>query len=188
MIFAKGLYFVVERAAEPLSNRLEGYAARSASFRQLCGYVANNFNRIEFNKQQRRQSRMAMLSGDAWVEADELIEEPSLSEAEATKIGCELLGEGTVLLLAGGVLLHQTLAENAQEAEQDARTRRNEDRLDELEARWRSVDELAARIGELEAEAAAAGAAAAACAVALRSQRESTGSNWWFTRRRASQA
>ena len=49
-------------------------------------------------------------------------------------------------------------------------------------------DELAARIGELEAEAAAAGAAAAACAVALRSQRESTGSNWWFTRRRASQA
>ena len=186
MIFAKVLYFVVERAAEPLSNRLEGYAARSASFRQLCGYVANNFNRIEFNKQQRRQSRMAMLSGDAWVEADELIEEPSLSEAEATKIGCELLGEGTVLLLAGGVLLHQTLAENAQEAEQDARTRRNEDRLDELEARWQSVDSLAARIGELEAAAAAP--AAAACAVALRSQRESTGSNWWFTRRRASQA
>ena len=86
------------------------------------------------------------------------------------------------------MLLHQTLAENAQEAEQDARTRRNEDRLDELEARWRSVDDLAARIGELENEAAAAGAAAAACAVALRSQRESTGSNWWFTRRRASQA
>ena len=49
MIFAKVLYFLVERAAEPLSNRLEGYAARSASFRQLCGYVANNFNRIEFN-------------------------------------------------------------------------------------------------------------------------------------------
>ena len=57
MAAVKLAYFFVERAAEPLSARLESYAARSERFRSACGGLANWYNTIEYRKGERHRAR-----------------------------------------------------------------------------------------------------------------------------------
>ena len=104
-------YFVVERAAEPLSARLEVAAANSDLFRRACGQLANWSNSLEHRKQQRRLARERTARGhtrvDGWEDADELQSEPKLSEEQATELGCQLMGEGFVISVGLALLLHQ---------------------------------------------------------------------------------
>ena len=96
----------MERAAEPLSARLETHAARSERFRMLCGRIANAYNNLDHNKQQRRAHRDSALHPQPH-ERIELEPPPTLSEPDATALGCQLLGEGFVIGVGLALLIHQ---------------------------------------------------------------------------------
>ena len=99
------LYFAIERAAEPVSNRLETAAASSPLFQSVCKSIAQAVANVEHNKHMRRiihDQKMANMQEDAtlgkpgssaWQPADDLEPPPMLDEREATQRGCELLGE-----------------------------------------------------------------------------------------------
>mmetsp|Transcript_2689 Transcript_2689/g.5249 ORF Transcript_2689/g.5249 Transcript_2689/m.5249 type:complete len:181 (+) Transcript_2689:90-632(+) len=114
----KLVYFFVERAAEPLSARLESYAARSERFRSACGVLANWYNRVEYHKAERRRARAIRTLADGWEGLEAEPPPPPLSEQEATTLGCELLGECFVGGVALAILLAQTAQDKAEEAEQ----------------------------------------------------------------------
>ena len=116
MAAVKLVYFVVERAAEPLSARLESYAARSERFRSACGVLANWYNTIEYRKGERHRARTISTSG--WEGREAEPPPPPLSEQEATTLGCELLGECFVGGVALSILLAQAATDKAEEAEQ----------------------------------------------------------------------
>ena len=109
----------VERAAEPLSARLESAAAQSETFRHACGAIANWYNSYDHRKAERRRAR-TMPSADGWEPAGPEAPTP-LSEGEATTLGCELLGECFVGGVALTVLLVQMSQDSAAEEEQNAR-------------------------------------------------------------------
>ena len=124
MAAVKLAYFFVERAAEPLSARLESYAARSERFRRACGGLANWYNTIEYRKAERHRARIiSSMAADGW-EGHEAEPPPSpppqLSEQEATTLGCELLGECFVGGVALSILLAEVATSKAEEAEQQA--------------------------------------------------------------------
>ena len=98
-------YFIVERAAEPLSARLENAAARSDTFRGACSYLANLVNQAEYRKQQRRIARK-QLSTDGWESLEDEVA-PELTPEKATELGCQLMGEGFVLGIGILLLVHQ---------------------------------------------------------------------------------
>lgn len=95
----KVAYFVVERAAEPLSNRLEAAAANSPRFRSLCARLARAYNSLDANKEERRRERRERLWADDEAKAERrpVAAAPVLSEREAIESGCELLGQSFVL-------------------------------------------------------------------------------------------
>lgn len=155
MAALKLAYFVVERAAEPLSTRLETAAARSASFRTFCGHVANWQSGLEHGKARRRQAREAALTDvgsdgypDTEIDPSGVLPMPVLSEKEATQRGCALLGEAFVLSVALGVLLHQSVQERHDAVEQQKLMDANAARIAELE---RSQKMLTERLQAVEA-------------------------------------
>ena len=75
------VHFVVERAAEPLSQRLEQWARQNRPFKGLCVALARAYNSLEYKK------RLQL----GWM--DELLpetpfEQPKLSEDQAIESGC----------------------------------------------------------------------------------------------------
>lgn len=157
------LYFAIERAAEPVSNRLETAAASSPLFQSVCKSIAQAVANVEHNKNMRRiihDQKMANMQEDAtlgkpgssaWQPADDLEPPPMLDEREATQRGCELLGEGFVLFVGLSLLLHQAASDRADEARQEALTAANEKRIGDLESSLASLDQ---RVAILEAAAA----------------------------------
>eukprot|EP00966_Prymnesium_polylepis_P030497 709799-Prymnesium_polylepis.1 len=143
----KLFYFVVERAAEPLSARLETTAAGSERFRRLCGTIANWSNSLEYEKQQRRLARERNRLG---VVAAALVEDaleaapPKLSEQEATELGCQLIGEGFVVGVGLALLLHQEARERAAEEAKEAHERVAEAAQQDL------IERTTCRLHELE--------------------------------------
>ena len=134
-------YFVLERAAEPISARLEGAAANSAVFRSACTRLAQAYNKIDYNKQLRRaalEQRLADLHPEPgrsqWVPMDDIEPPPVLSEKEATQRGCDLLGEAFVIAVGLSLLLHQQMADREAEAANLATVEANELRIRHLEA------------------------------------------------------
>ena len=105
----KLFYFVIERAAEPVSNILERQAAsKSPIFRSACMRLARWQSRFEYNREVRRVVKMQKDAGIEpepghahWVPTDDIEPPPELSEEEATQKGAELLGEG-----GRGTVLH----------------------------------------------------------------------------------
>ena len=137
-------YFVVERAAEPLSQRLEQAAASSARFRSFCVTCANWYNDIDYHRSVRRVAHEQRMAARAdlgtptpgrgqWVPVDDLPDRPLLTEREAVQQGTELLGEAFVLSVGLALLLHQTAADRAAEAEQQQLVEENETRIKALE-------------------------------------------------------
>ena len=132
MSVVKLVYFVVERAAEPLSARLESYAAQSERFRSACGLLANWYNNVEYRKAERHRIRAISTHAQGW-EGLETEPPPPLSEQEATTLGCELLGECFVGGVALSILLAQAAQDNAEEAEQLKAMGALQSRLDNLQ-------------------------------------------------------
>ena len=158
-MLGKLAYFAVERAAEPVSNRLEAAAAQSPSFRAACSRLATWQARLEYNKQVRRVSREQRAAeesgvhvepGRSSVPADELQPPPKLTEKEATQLGCELFGEAFVVSVGLALLGVQAVQERRNEQEQDAAVEVNDARITNLE---RSVGELRAENEALRLEA-----------------------------------
>ncbi|KAL1519086.1 hypothetical protein AB1Y20_003353 [Prymnesium parvum] len=129
--FLKLAYFAVERAAEPLSERLEAAAARSESFRRACTRLANWANGIEYRKQQRRLARGRERCG---LPAEE-VAAPQLSVEAATEAGCQLIGEGFVIAVGLALLMHQELMERAAEEAQQKDIEHNQALLNEMRVR-----------------------------------------------------
>ena len=142
----KLLYFVIERAAEPVSNRLETFAASSPRFRSFCLYVARWQADLDYHKSLRRIAHLQRLAdgqgqhpipgSSAWTPVDDLAAadpRPELSEREATAKGSEILGEFIVLSVGLGLLVHQAASGRSQEMEQAAQVERNEERIRSLE-------------------------------------------------------
>lgn len=158
-MIAKLAYFAVERAAEPVSNRLEAAAAQSPSFRAACSRIAKWQARLEYDKVLRRVSREQRLADESglhvepgrgnWVPADELQPPPELTEKEATQRGCELLGEAFVLSVGLALLGVQASQERRNEQEQEAAVEANDARITMLE---RTVGELRAENEALRRE------------------------------------
>ena len=162
MAAVKLAYFFVERAAEPLSARLESYAARSERFRRACGGLANWYNTIEYRKAERHRARIiSSMAADGW-EGHEAEPPPSpppqLSEQEATTLGCELLGECFVGGVALSILLAEVATSKAEEAEQQAVIEALQASIEEQRQQMadlqRIVEGVVQRGRELEAEAA----------------------------------
>lgn len=140
---ARFLYFAIERAAEPISQRLENYASSSPRFRGACRQVAEWQSKLAYNKDLRRiahEQRLANEQGQdarpgsgGWTPIDDVEPPPQLSEREATTQGCELLGEGFVICVGLGLLVHQAAADRADEAAAEARIEANEARIKSLE-------------------------------------------------------
>lgn len=136
-------YFMIERAAEPVSEILERQAVRSTAFRSACTRLARWYNRLEYNKSVRRLALQQKLAQheDVYPDpghshsiiADELEPPPVLSEKEATHKGAELLGEGFVISIGLILLLHQVASDRAEEAEQQRTIEENEERIRTLE-------------------------------------------------------
>ena len=112
MASVKLFWFAVERAAEPISSALERAAVRSVRcrwlasvnplaevcscrFQRFCAMAARGFTKLQSHH---RTSLFA--EGPARAEAP-------LSERAATKMGAELLAEGTVVGLGLAVLYDQ---------------------------------------------------------------------------------
>ena len=169
MISLKLAYFAIERLAEPISQRLETYAAQSPSFRAACWSIATWSSRLEHNKKVRRslwlQAKQARLLDDAsredapghmpQVSLADLDDDlnpapPELDEKEATQQGCELLGEGFVLGVGLALLLHQVAQDRADEAANEAKVEANEARVTALERQQKELcDRIVALDGEL---------------------------------------
>lgn len=140
----KLVYFFVERAAEPVSQRLENAAQASPAFRAVCRRVATSFEHIEHQKAIRRlafEQRAAELHGvhaepgrAQGIPADEIESPPTLTESEAVQKGAELLGEFFVLGVGLGLLIHQQMRDRADEAENEAKVEKNESKIKTLEA------------------------------------------------------
>ena len=163
MAAVKLAYFFVERAAEPLSARLESYAARSKRFRGACGGLANWYNTIEYRKAERHRARNVgtTTAADGWekLEAEPpLPPPPQLSEQEATTLGCELLGECFVGGVALSILLAEVATSKAEEAEQQAVIEALQASIEEQRQQMadlqRMVEGAVQRSRELESEAA----------------------------------
>lgn len=108
-------YFVVERATEPLSGRFQQYAARSPAFRASCFRFATFLHEIEYNKalrQHRRHEEEAVNSSGSPPKELPALPEP-LSERNATKAACDVLGEGFVWGVGLALLLHEMAGECA---------------------------------------------------------------------------
>lgn len=146
-LMLKITYFVLERAAEPISERLERAAAKSTRFRHLCKRIANTYANVDYYKQLRRvahEQRMAEEyinlhpePGRAhWTPSDDALDvepPPVLTEKEATQRGCELLGEGFVLSVGIALLLHQVSADSENETRQQETIEANNKRIRALE-------------------------------------------------------
>uniref|UniRef100_A0A7S3AH58 Uncharacterized protein n=1 Tax=Haptolina ericina TaxID=156174 RepID=A0A7S3AH58_9EUKA len=152
--FVKVAYFFVERAAEPLSARLETHAARSERFRMLCGRIANAYNNLDHNKQQRRAHRDSALHPQPH-ERIELEPPPTLSEPDATALGCQLLGEGFVIGVGLALLIHQEARERSDALEQQQQLDAWADALEWQQRRVQVLEEtqasLIARVEQSEA-------------------------------------
>ena len=166
-MLAKLAYFVIERAAEPVSQRLENYAAQSPRFRATCVSIAQRHANLEYNKEVRRQAyeKATQSSGEEAPDCARPVEPgrappvdhsrasvhapPTLSEKDATRAGSELLGEAFVLAVGLLVFARQAIEDRREEAENEARIATNEARLDELE---KSRVALAFRVSQLESQ------------------------------------
>ena len=171
-------YFIIERAAEPVSNVIEQYAAQSPRFTAACVRVANFQARQEYNRDVRRlaqEQRVSEISPEPgrghWVPADDLMPPPELSEREATQKGAEVLGEAIVLSVGLGLLLFQNASDRRDEAEQEESIERNEARIGEMA---RTLAKLEGRLTALEQQQQTA----AATAVRPQQQLERR-SRWW---------
>ena len=112
MASVKLFWFAVERAAEPISSALERAAVRSVRCRwlasvnplpEVCSYRFQRFCAMAargFTKLQSHHRTSLFAEGPARAEAP-------LSERAATKMGAELLAEGTVVGLGLAVLYDQ---------------------------------------------------------------------------------
>ena len=158
MAAVKLAYFFVERAAEPLSARLESYAARSERFRSACGGLANWYNTIEYRKGERHRARtINTTAADGWEgrEAEPPPPPPpQLSEQEATTLGCELLGECFVGGVALSILLAEVATGKAEEAEQLAVIDALQSSIEEQRQQLADLQGMVHRNHELEVEAA----------------------------------
>ena len=180
----KLVYFAVERAAEPVSERLEIYARSSPRFRATCRSIAEWQANLQHNKELRKlahQQRLADEQGQdarpghgSWTPADDVEPPPVLSEKEATRNGAELLGESFVISVGLAVLLVQAAADRADEARNEERVEANETRIDTNDARIRAMEQqlrvLDKRVALLEA---------AADGTSPRSAAGNTSSRWW---------
>ena len=158
MAVVKLAYFFIERAAEPLSARLESYAARSERFRSACGGLANWYNTIEYRKAERHRARNVgtTTAADGWegLEAEPpLPPPPQLSEQEATTLGCELLGECFVGGVALSILLAEVATGKAEEAEQLAVIEALQSSMEEQRQQLADLQGMVQRNHELEVEA-----------------------------------
>lgn len=151
MAVVKLAYFFVERAAEPLSARLESYAARSDRFRSACGGLANWYNTIEYRKAERHRARTISTPAEA---EPPLPPPPQLSEQEATTLGCELLGECFVGGVALSILLAEVATGKAEEAEQLAVIDALQSSIEEQRQQLADLQGMVHRNHELEVEAA----------------------------------
>lgn len=151
MAVVKLAYFFVERAAEPLSARLESYAARSDRFRSACGGLANWYNTIEYRKAERHRARTISTPAEAEPPPPP---PPQLSEQEATTLGCELLGECFVGGVALSILLAEVATGKAEEAEQLAVIDALQSSIEEQRQQLADLQGMVHRNHELEVEAA----------------------------------
>ena len=87
----KLLYFIADRAIDPLSRGLQGIAVRSPAFRSVCQSTARY---IRSAQNERNISR-----GEAPL--------PYLSQEVATATGCDLLGEACVWGIGLAILYHE---------------------------------------------------------------------------------
>ena len=174
-------YFVIERVAEPISERLESVAANSRSFRRICVQTARWQSKLDYDKRSRRHAfdvaryeKEPYCHGSASDDGPPIIPdlEPmeELTESGATKQGAELLGEAFVWSVGLGVLAHQYNSDRLEEAENEARIERNEARIRELEE---TCTVLRSQLDKLEASAPPRAAAS---------------SSWWRWRKGASAA
>ena len=62
-------YFVVERAAEPLSQRLEQWARQNRPFKGLCVALARAYNSLEYKKRLQLGWMDELLSEDQAIES-----------------------------------------------------------------------------------------------------------------------
>ena len=147
---AKVLYFVVERAAEPVSQRLERYAARNETFTNFCRRVAQFQFDLEHSKTLRRIAleRPFEQGIGSEIQDDEISQLPDAPRAErATQLGCELLGEAFVWSVGLLLLAHQVSTDRKAEMENEQRVLKNEARILALEE---SNALLKARLASLE--------------------------------------
>lgn len=155
-MIAKLAIFAIERAAEPISERLERNAQRSPRFRHACHQLANWVQNLDYHRKQRRSNFMATA---AWEDtpgrappsaaAPEEIEPPEpLAEDEATQRGCEILGEGFVLSVGLALLLHQRQAENEQEEADARRVEANETKIADLVKECAKLSEQCTALSE----------------------------------------
>jgi hypothetical protein len=145
MAALKLMYVLVERVAEPLSARLERHAARNPAFRQMCGSLASFYNSLAVQKNARRRERLdggpeRMTAGGGYKRKPAEPPPPPLSEEEATRLGCDLLGEGFCLGVAIAVVTHQVMEERTADEKQT----RSIDRLNS------SVAQAVARLDRIE--------------------------------------
>jgi len=158
MAAVKRAYFFVERAAEPLSARLESYAARSERFRSACGGLANWYNTIEYRKGERHRARtINTTAADGWEGREPEPPPPpppQLSEQEATTLGCELLGQCFVGGVALSILLAEVATGKAEEAEQLAVIEALQSNIEEQRQQLADLQGIVQRNHELEVEAA----------------------------------
>ena len=165
----KMAYFFLERAAEPISERLENAAMRSPTFKRLCAGFAKGLQTFEHNKTLRRYAREQKMAELHGVHADpgraqsipaDMLEPPEeLSEEQAVKQGAEMLGEMFVVGVGLTLLIHQQIQDRAEEAENEAKVQENEDKIKKL---LDANDALQGRVDMLEAAEARRVAAAAA--------------------------
>lgn len=178
MLSLKIAYFAIERLAEPISQRLERYAAQSPKFRQACWKIASWNRNLEHAKKVRRnvwlQAEHARLLDDssreglsdspghmpkvslADLDLDMDPAPPALDEKEATQQGCELLGEGFVLSVGLALLLHQAAQDRADEAANEAKVEANEARVAALERQQKELlDRIIAMDEQLQSSHAA---------------------------------
>ena len=134
----KMLSFVVEKAAEPLSNAIERVAARSPRFQQAC-VGASRLARRQGNRRRAKKGKDPL---------------PLRAPDEAVKAGCEILGESIVWTIGLTLLAVSHVREAQAEAEQDLSMQANERRITQLQQqidKERSARSLLeARVRELE--------------------------------------
>jgi hypothetical protein len=134
VLVVKVAHFFIERLAEPISHRLETYAAGRATFRSACFQLATWHSRMEYEKLARRQaweqSRQTSMAARARREESP---PPELDEKEATQLGCELLGEGFVWGVGLALLAHDIIRDRNDEVANEKKVEQNEARIAALE-------------------------------------------------------